>query len=76
MSRLLQCSDCGGTSGTLVKVGDDQDGVYRHMRKLDCEIHNHVKKAKLRREDVLLQAKLKVAANQDSTRTEPEEGKI
>lgn len=31
----IQCSKCGGTAGTMVKVGDSG---YAHQREQDCSI--------------------------------------
>lgn len=51
--RYLQCSLCGGISGTLVRVGDK----YRHARTEDCARHRAEVKAKLRHEEALRQAR-------------------
>lgn len=53
MSKFIQCFKCGGTQGTLVKVGDK----YGHIREKDCERHRTIAKAKIRREEVLKQAR-------------------
>jgi preprotein translocase subunit YajC len=50
MSKALQCYKCGGTFGTLVKVGDK----YAHMREIDCARHRAMK---IKREKVLEQVK-------------------
>lgn len=53
MSKFIQCFKCRGTQGTLVKVGDK----YAHMRENDCERHRALEKTKLKREEVLKQAR-------------------
>ena len=51
--RYIQCADCGGTQGTLIKKGDH----YVHMRDIDCKKVRAAKRRKEQRDLVLSQAR-------------------
>lgn len=51
--HTIQCNLCGGSWGTLVKVGSE----HRHARAQDCARHRAIVQDKLKREEILKQIK-------------------
>lgn len=49
--RCVSCSKCGGTTGTMVKVGD---GRYVHQREQDCSIHRAQVRQQRRRSQLVI----------------------